>query len=120
MIPMNPNPGMQSSQAFPMAMGGDIKSHCRKYMGYHVICHSKDGHQFEGIIDGMDEDGVTMLVPEDVDGEEVAAAPMRQPFGRPRFRRFIRHRFPFTIFLFPFFTPYPYFSPYPYYPWYGY
>ncbi|MEF3302965.1 hypothetical protein [Paenibacillus sp. GYB003] len=100
----------------------DIKAQCHKYMNYHVIAHGNDGSQFEGIIDGMDEEGVTMLVPEDVDGEEREFDP-RQPFGygRRRFRRFRRRRFPFFFFAFPFFRPYPYYYPYyPYYPGYGY
>lgn len=116
MLPINPNKGMQ---AF-----GDIKSLCQRYMNYHVIAQTRDGQRLEGIIDGMDDDGVTMLVPEDVDGEERQYAP--EGYGRRRFRRFRRQRFPFFLFLPPFFTPYPYYYPpypysyYPYSPWYGY
>jgi small nuclear ribonucleoprotein (snRNP)-like protein len=88
-------------------MDGDIKTLCQKYMNYHVIAQTKDGSQFEGIIEGMDGDGVTMLVPEEVDGEERDNDPSRQPFGygRRRYRRFRRQRFPFFYFAFPFFRP---------------
>lgn len=61
MSAMNP---IQASQ-----ISGDVKAHCNKYMNYHVIAHMKDGSQIEGIIDGMDNEGVTMLVPEEVGGE---------------------------------------------------
>jgi hypothetical protein len=84
-------------------------------MNYHVIAQMKDGSKKEGIIEDMDDQSVTMLIPEDVDGDE------RQfydygPGYRPRFRRFRRFRFPYYLFLPPFFYPYPY---YPYYPYYG-
>jgi hypothetical protein len=100
-------------------MSGDLKALCRRYMNYHVIARTADGQPFEAIIDGMDDEGVTMLIPEEVDGDD------RQfPYGRRRFRRFRRQRFPFS-FLFPFVIPYPYYyPPYPYsppyYPGYGY
>lgn len=115
MYPTNPDQAIY--------MDSDIKTLGQKYMNYHVIAQTNDGRQFEGIIDGMDADGVTMLVPEEVDGEEREIDPSRQPFGygRRRFRRFRRQRFPFLFFAFPFFTPYPYYYPYyPYYPGYGY
>lgn len=109
----------QVTQAAPM--GGDIKTLCQRYMNYHVIAQTKDGQRFEGIIDGMDDTGVTMLVPEDVDDEgRENDNSSRQPYGRRRFRRFHRRHFPFYQFLFPFFTPYPYYSPYPPYPYYPY
>ncbi|CAH1216219.1 hypothetical protein PAECIP111891_04406 [Paenibacillus allorhizoplanae] len=99
-------------------ISGDVKAHCNKYMNYHVIAHMKDGSQIEGIIDGMDNEGVTMLVPEEVGGEGRETDPYRQPFGYG-YRRFRRQHFPFLLFGFPFFRPFPYYRPfYPYYPWY--
>ena len=112
-IPIYPD---QGKGTYPI--GGDIKTLCQRYMSYHVITQMRDGSQFDGIIEGMDEDGVTMLVPEEVDGEERENDPSRQPYGRRRYRRFRRQRFPFFHFAFPFFIPYPYY--YPYYPYYGY
>ncbi|SEQ49009.1 hypothetical protein SAMN05216232_2595 [Virgibacillus subterraneus] len=98
-----------------------IKGLCKQYMSYHVIGQLSDGSQVDGIIDSMDEEGVTMLVPEEVDEEQMN----RQfdygydyNYGRPRrrFRRFRRQRFPFRFFRSLF--RYPYY--YPPYPWYGY
>ncbi|MDQ0899025.1 MULTISPECIES: hypothetical protein [unclassified Paenibacillus] len=110
---------MNPIQANPM--GGDAKTLCQRYLKYHVIAQMRDGSQFEGIIDDMDDDGVTMLVPEEVDGEERENDPTRQPYGQRRYRRYRRQHFPFIHFVFPFFRPYPYYQPYyPYYPGYGY
>jgi small nuclear ribonucleoprotein (snRNP)-like protein len=96
-------------------MDGDIKHHCRKYMNYHVQAKMKDGSEVEGIITDMDENNVEMLVPEEVDEEELNDN-RQYGYGRRRFRRFRRRRFPFLNFLF--FRPYPYY--YPYYPYYPY
>lgn len=83
----------------------NIKSICRKYMNYHVIAHMKDGSKQEGIIEDINNQGVVMLVPEDIDADD------RQFYGyRPRrFRRFRRFLFPFILFGFPFIYPYPYY-----------
>lgn len=110
---------MNPIQANPM--GGDAKTLCQRYLKYHVIAQMRDGSQFEGIIDDMDDDGVTMLVPEEVDGEARENDPTRQPYGQRRYRRYRRQHFPFIHFAFPFFIPFPYYHPYfPYYPGYGY
>jgi hypothetical protein len=100
----------------------DIKGVCKKYMNYHVMGQLNDGSQFDGIITDMDDEGVTMLVPEEIDADQMD----RQfgydydydydDYGRPRrrrFRRFRRRRFPF--FLLRRLLRYPY-----YYPYYGY
>ena len=75
-----------------------------QYMNYHVIGQMSDGSQVEGIIEDVDDEGVTMLVPENIEADE------RQfgGYGRRRFRRF-RRRFPFNFFVFPFFFPFPYY-----------
>jgi hypothetical protein len=115
----------QPLQGAYQPMHQDIHGLCQRYMNYHVVAQMNDGTQFDGILDGMDEGGVTILVAEDVmdDGE------MRlfgydsdyddydyDDYGRPRrrrFRRFRRRRFPINLFRFLF--PYPYYTPYPYY-----
>lgn len=113
------------SQGALQPMDGDVKAFCQRYMNYQVMAQMNDGSQLEGIIDRVDEDGVTMLVPEDVDGEQMRqdvedenARQFGYNYGRPRYRRFRRRRFPFPfisrLFLFPFYPPYPF----PYYPWY--
>ena len=109
-----------------------IKRLCKKYMNYHVMGQLNDGSQFEGIIDNMDEESVTMLVPEDINPGQLN----RQfgygynddndydydDYGRPRrrrYRRFRRRRFPYrsliSLLLYPYFPPqYPPYPPYPY------
>lgn len=93
----------------------DVKTACQKYMNYHVVGQMTDGSQVEGIVEDMDDEGVTMLVPEMVEEE---GSDTRQfgvyggyggGFGRRRFRRFRRRRFPFYTFAFPFIFPFPYF-----------
>ncbi|MGM0878977.1 MAG: hypothetical protein ACQEWV_31070 [Bacillota bacterium] len=87
-------------------------------MNYHVQAIMQDGSDIEGIITDMDENNVTMLVPEEIDEEELNDNTSRQyGYGRRRFRRFRRLLFPLFNFLF--FRPYPYFYPYPY-PYYPY
>jgi hypothetical protein len=111
----------QGRETYPM--GSDAKTACQRYISYHVIVQMRDGSQFDGIIESMDEDGVTMLVPEDVDGTEREYDSTNRQFGYGprRFRRFHRRRFPFFSFAFPFFRPYPYYYPfYSYYPGFGY
>ncbi|MFC4559715.1 hypothetical protein ACFO3D_16130 [Virgibacillus kekensis] len=103
-----------------------IKRLCKKYMNYHVIGQLSDGSQFDGIIDSMDEEGVTMLVPEEVDAGQMNRIfdygydynydyDEYDDYGRPRrrrFRRFRRQRFPFRFFRRLFRFPY-YYPPYP-------
>ena len=94
----------------------DIMSKCSQYMNYHVIGHLSDGTNIDGIIEDMDDDGVTMLMPEEVDDDTDG----RQYGGyggygggyRRRFRRFRRRRFPYSAFIFPFIIPFPYYYPY--------
>ncbi|MCQ6275715.1 hypothetical protein JMM81_12175 [Bacillus sp. V3B] len=88
----------------------NVKSICMQYMNFHIIAQMNDGSQMEGIIDDVDDEGVTMLVPEDIEEDT------RQfgyggygGYGRRRFRRYRRRRFPFFLFGFPFFYPYPFY-----------
>jgi hypothetical protein len=86
----------------------DIQSTCSKYMNYHVIGQMSDGSKMDGILESMDDEGVTMLVAEDLDDD---SDEMRQYGGyRRRFRRYRRRHFPFRAFIFPFFIPFPYFQ----------
>lgn len=98
-------------------MDNDVKSQCQRYMNYHVVAEAMDGSQFDGIIESMDNNGVTMLVAEEIDPDQMrpyfADNESRQfgygfdGYGRRRFRRFHRRRFPFNYFRFIF--PFPYF-----------
>ncbi|MCL1631813.1 hypothetical protein M3N64_07600 [Sporolactobacillus sp. CPB3-1] len=84
----------------------NINDVCRKYMNYHVIAEMADGKKMEGIIEDINDQGVVMLIPEDVNDAERY---FYGPGGRRRFRRFNRFLFPFILFVPPFFYPYPYF-----------
>ncbi|RRJ67513.1 hypothetical protein EHV15_11415 [Paenibacillus oralis] len=98
---------------------------CKRYHHHLIHIESSDGHVHVGIIDGMDDDHVYLLIPiGDMDGDDRAfGAPFGgfgtpfggfgTPFGAPfggfggfggfpffggfprRFRRFIRRPFPF-------------------------
>lgn len=96
-------------------------------MNYHVVGQMQDGSQVEGIIQDMDDQGVTMLVPEVVEDTGNDATRL-YGFGdgydggydggygggyggypRRRYRRYRRRRYPYNYFVFPFFFPYPYY-----------
>lgn len=123
----NPINLQQSEEFRPMV--SDVQTACHKYMKFHVIAQTTDGSQFDAIIDDIDADGVTMLVPEEFDAHREDEHDYRQfGLGGGRFRRYHRRRFPFHSFVYPFFIPYPYYSPYyfyppyptyPAYPWFG-
>lgn len=87
----------------------DAKSQCQKYMNYHVIAQMKDGSQVEGIIEDMDDEGVTMMVPEEVEADDSRIYGGYGGYGRRRFRRYRRRRFPFYVFVFPFILPFPFY-----------
>lgn len=113
--PINPQQNQGGQQP------DDIKILCRKYMNYHVIGQLSDGSKVDGIIDDMDEESVTMLVPEEFDGEQenrqYGYGDEYDDYGRPRrrrYRRFRRLRFPYVVFVFPYIRPYPYYYPYGY------
>jgi len=92
----------------------NVQSLCRKYMNYYVAGQLNDGTPVEGIIVDMDDDNVTMLVPEVVEDND-----MRYGFygyggydgygGRRRYRRFRRRRIPYVQFVFPFVFPVPFY-----------
>ncbi|WP_318502729.1 hypothetical protein [Bacillus sp. T3] len=83
----------------------NVKGACQKFMNYHVLGQMTDGTQVEGIIEDMDNENVTMLVPEMVE-EEVHESPESRVYGdfgyygggygggRRRYRRFRRCRLP--------------------------
>jgi hypothetical protein len=90
----------------------DIQSKCKQFINYHVIGQMSDGSNVEGIIEDVDNEGVTMLVPEEVDDDSDDMRYGGYGGYRRRFRRFRRRRFPFRVFVFPFFVPFPYYYPY--------
>ncbi|WP_231692406.1 small nuclear ribonucleoprotein [Bacillus paralicheniformis] len=78
---------------------------CRKYMHYHVVLKMKDGRSVHGILEGVNRQEASLLIPEDVTDE-------RQFYGgygypRRRFRRFRSRIFPFVIIAA--LSPFPYY-----------
>ncbi|QOR68212.1 hypothetical protein IM538_08935 [Cytobacillus suaedae] len=119
MYNQNGYPGMTN----PM----DIQNACQRYMNYYVTGQLADGSQVEGIITDMDDNGVEMMVPEEV---QENTADMRYGYGgyggyngydgydgygygygrpRRRYRRFRRRRYPYAQFVFPFILPFPFY-----------
>ena len=99
---------------YQQPMQGDAKQDGGKYMNYHVQAKMKDGTDVEGIITHMDDHEIEMLVPEEVDEEEINKNRQQYGYGggygRRRFRRFRRHRFPFLNIVI--IRPFPYYHPY--------
>lgn len=106
----------------------NLHDKCHKYMYHHVTLTMADGSSFDGIIEDVDRDQITVLVGEDVMERESDEFDARQYYGygygrpRRRFRRFRRQIFPLAAltalallpYVYP--DPYPYPYPYPYYP----
>jgi len=78
----------------------NLEDECKKYLYYHTTLTMTDGSTFDGIIENIDKDMLTVLVGEDVMEDEIEnrSDEQRQPFGhgrpRRRFRRFRRRNFP--------------------------
>lgn len=96
--------------------GQNLHDECRRLMNYHALFTMRDGSVFDGIIESVDSNGVTVLVGEDVMEEELEnPCSQQRQFGRPRrFRRFRRRVFPFTTLLALSLLPYPYYPFFPY------
>jgi hypothetical protein len=89
----------------------NVKSLCHRYRNYHVIGQMQDGTQIEGIIEDMDDDGVTMLIPEIVEEDDFEGRQYYGGYGgyRRRYRRYRRRRYPYYQFIFPFIFPFPFY-----------
>ncbi|GAE94443.1 hypothetical protein JCM21714_3599 [Gracilibacillus boraciitolerans JCM 21714] len=85
----------------------EMKKLCQKYMSYYVAGQLHDGSEIEGIIDSIDNSGVTMLIPEEIEEEQMNRQYGYYGPGRRRYRRFRRQRYPFglltNLLLYPFF-----------------
>lgn len=99
----------------------DLQSKFKKYMYYNVTLIMADGCLFDGMLENVDQDRITMLVGEDVmeQDDEYTYDENRQPGNvgfnrrpRRRFRRFRRRFFPFAnvvaLELLPYIPPHPY------------
>jgi len=102
----------------------NLHDKCKKYVYYHITLTMMDGRSFDGIIENVAKDMITVLVGEDMieqENEDQADAPRQNyGYGRPRrtFRRFRRQNFPIgtlaALALLPYIAP----PAYPYYPYY--
>jgi small nuclear ribonucleoprotein (snRNP)-like protein len=124
--------GVQMPQTNGQGSMKPTKSKCEKFKYYHVIVTLKDGSSVDGIIIEVKDDGITILISEDVSVDEDGNADEDQRqygyggYGRRRARRFRRSFLPLAgltaLALFPYASPYayyyptyPYTYPYPYY-----
>ncbi|WNF35663.1 hypothetical protein RJD24_14535 [Bacillaceae bacterium IKA-2] len=99
---------------------------CKRNLYHHVNLTMTDGSFFDGIIENVDPDRITVLVGEDVmerESENESESDQRQYYGyghrpRRRFRRFRRRTFPLAtlgaLALLPYIDPYLYQYPYQY------
>lgn len=115
-------PQMQGSY---QPMNDDIQGFCHNYRNFHVIAQLEDGALLDAIIESVEENGVILLIAEEVEADQLRQEEDEETFrqfqgygrpGRRRYRRYRRQRFPFNVFrslfLYPF---YPYYYPYPWY-----
>lgn len=97
---------------------------CQKYLYHHVTLTMSNGSSFDGIIEDMGNDQITVLVGEDVMERESDELDDRQfygGYGRPRrrrFRRFRRQVLPLAFLTALSLLPYSYPVYPPYYPYY--
>ncbi|OMI28809.1 small nuclear ribonucleoprotein [Bacillus haynesii] len=70
---------------------------CRKYMHYHVVLKMKDGSSVHGILEGVNRQEASVLVPEDVTETDERQFYGGYGYPRRRFRRFRRRIFPFVF-----------------------
>lgn len=100
----------------------NLHDQCKKHLYYHTTLTMADGTSFDGIIENVDNDMITVLVGEEVEEQENENDQQRQYYGygrpRRRYRRFRRRNFPLgklaALALLPYIVP----PPYPYYPYY--
>lgn len=106
----------------------DLQDKCKRSLYYHVVLTMTDGNTFDGIIEIVEGDRISVLVGEDVMDQEIENQNNQQrqyhDYDRPRrrFRRFRRRSFPLANLAAISLLPYPYIAqpPYPYYPYYPY
>lgn len=97
----------------------DLYNQCRNLMYYHVVLTMADGSKFDGIIEDVDGETVTVLVGEDIMPKDMECSCERdRQYGGPiRHRRFRRRRFPLASLAALALIAYPYYAP-PFYPYY--
>lgn len=98
----------------------NLHDECKKSLYFHAVFTMTDGTTFDGIIEDVNTDTVTVLVGEEVMEDQFSEQRQYYSYGRPRrrFRRFRRRSFPLgnlaALALLPYVAP----PPYPYFPYY--
>jgi hypothetical protein len=124
-----------TNQSYEIGNERNIYGKCTKYMYHHVMFTMNNGSSFDGIVESVEPDRITVLVGEDTQDPGSLDLANRQyngydndnddygyGYGRPRrrYRRFRRQVLPLAtiaaLSLLPYISPYPYYPPYyPYY-----
>lgn len=87
----------------------NIADECKRLMNFHVILLLKDGIRFDGIIQDMNDEGVLVLVGEDVFKNPSQNTPNRQNY---MYRRYKPRFFSFAALAATYIMPYSYYTPF--------
>lgn len=87
----------------------NIADECKRLRSFHVILLLKDGIRFDGIIQDINEEGVLVLVGEDVFKNPSQNTPNRQNY---MYRRYKPRFFPFAALATTYIMPYSYYTPF--------
>ena len=87
----------------------NIADECKRLRSFHVILLLKDGIKLDGIIQDINEEGVLVLVGEDVFKNPSQNTPNRQNY---MYRRYKPRFFPFAALAPTYIMPYSYYTPF--------
>ena len=87
----------------------NIADECKRLRSFHVILLLKDGIKLDGIIQDINEEGVLVLVGEDVFKNPSQNTPNRQNY---MYRRYKHRFFPFAALATTYIMPYSYYTPF--------
>lgn len=87
----------------------NIADECKRLRSFHVILLLKDGIKLDGIIQDMNDEGVLVLVGEDVFKNPSQNTPNRQNY---MYRRYKPRFFPFAALATTYIMPYSYYTPF--------
>ena len=87
----------------------NIADECKRLRSFHVILLLKDGIKFDGIIQDINDEGVLVLVGEDVFKNPSQNTPNRQNY---MYRRYKPRFFPFAALATTYIMPYSYYTPF--------
>lgn len=87
----------------------NIADECKRLRSFHVILLLKDGIKLDGIIQDINDEGVLVLVVEDVFKNPSQNTPNRQNY---MYRRYKPRFFPFAALATTYIMPYSYYTPF--------